>query len=129
MPDHLHLVTDGTLRPSETARSVNGILSRRVIGYLRDHGFPTSLAKLRTAEKERGHRCSLVDHHPNVLLLTSEGAFMQRANYIHQNPVRAGLVERAEDYRWSSARCWSGRILEDEPLLVDVDRIQWRKPR
>jgi hypothetical protein len=35
---------------------------------------------------------------------TSEAAFMQRVNYIHQNPVRAGLVARAEDYRWSSAR-------------------------
>ncbi len=26
-------------------------------------------------------------------------------NYIHQNPVRAGLVERAEDYACSSANC------------------------
>jgi REP-associated tyrosine transposase len=129
MPDHLHLVTDGARKPSETARFVNGILSRRVIGYLKDHNFSSSLAKLRTAKKERGHRYSLVDHHPNVVLLTSEDAFMQRVYYIHQNPVRAGPVERAEDYRWSSARCWLRRTLEDEPLLVDVDQIRWRKPR
>ena len=38
---------------------------------------------------------SLVDHHSNVMLLTSESVFMQRVNYIHQNPVRAGLVARA----------------------------------
>lgn len=25
--------------------------------------------------------------------------------YVERNPVRAGLVERAEDYEWSSARC------------------------
>ena len=55
--------------------------------------------------------------------------FMQRVNYIHQNPVRGGLVVRAEDYRWSSARCWSGRVLEDEPLLMDLDKIIWRKAR
>jgi hypothetical protein len=54
---------------------------------------------------------------------------MQRVNYIHQNPVRAGLVERAEDYLWSSIRCWNRCPREDEPLLMDLDKIVWRKPR
>jgi len=52
---------------------------------------------------------------------------MQKVNYIHQNPVRAGLVERAEDYRWSSVRIWKRCSLEDEPLIVDIDRIAWRQ--
>jgi len=50
---------------------------------------------------------------------------MQRVNYTHQNPVRAGLVENAEDYRYSSVRLWNKRPLEDEPLLVDIDKIRW----
>jgi putative transposase len=54
---------------------------------------------------------------------------MQKVNYIHLNPVRAGLVERAEDYRWSSARCWLRRTAEDEPLRMDLEKIDWRKPR
>lgn len=29
--------------------------------------------------------------------------FDQKANYIHLNPVRAGFVEKEEDYSWSSA--------------------------
>lgn len=29
--------------------------------------------------------------------------FKQKLNYIHQNPVRAGIVDREEDYRYSSA--------------------------
>jgi putative transposase len=28
----------------------------------------------------------------------------EKLTYIHQNPVRAGLVDRAADWRWSSAR-------------------------
>jgi len=28
----------------------------------------------------------------------------EKLNYIHLNPVRAGLVDRAADWRWSSAR-------------------------
>jgi hypothetical protein len=61
------------------------------------------------------------------LPIFSEDMLMQKVNYIHQNPVRAGLVERAEDYRWSSARIWKRCALEDEPLLVDIDRINWRR--
>ena len=57
----------------------------------------------------------------------SEAVFMQKVNYIHQNPVRAGLVARAIDYRWSSARIWQRCPSEDEPVQVDIDRIQWRR--
>jgi REP element-mobilizing transposase RayT len=36
MPDHLHLITDGALEPSDTLRFVNGISSHRVISYLKE---------------------------------------------------------------------------------------------
>jgi REP element-mobilizing transposase RayT len=129
MPDHIHAITDGARKPSDTLRFVNGILSHRVIEFLKANGHEASLAKLRTQEKDRAYRYSLVDHHSNVMLLTSESFFMQRVNYIHQNPVRAGLVARAEDYHWSSVRCWWGGALHDEPLLMDLAQISWRKPR
>jgi hypothetical protein len=51
---------------------------------------------------------------------------MQKVHYIHQNPVRAGLVENAEDYRFSSARLWKGSPLDDEPFLTDHKQIKWR---
>ncbi len=63
----------------------------------------------------------------NVLPIFSEGKFKEKVNYIHQNPVRAGLVESATDYRWSSARIWQGCQSDDEPLLVDNELIQWRR--
>ncbi len=72
---------------------------------------------------------SLWDGHSHSLPLFSESFFVQRVNYIHQNPVRAGLVERAEDYLWSSIRCWKRWPRDDEPLLPDLDKIAWRKPR
>jgi hypothetical protein len=33
-------------------------------------------------------------------LLRSDESLRQKAEYICQNPVRAGLVEREEDYPW-----------------------------
>ncbi|MDD3080288.1 MAG: transposase [Paludibacter sp.] len=34
--------------------------------------------------------------------------FEQKLNYIHQNPVKAEIVDRAEDYRYSSAIDYAG---------------------
>jgi putative transposase len=34
----------------------------------------------------------------------SESHLWAAARYVERNPVRAGIVQRAEDYRWSSAR-------------------------
>ena len=88
-----------------------------------------SLEKLRGAPKGRGDEYSLVDHHSNALPVFSEAFFMQKVNYIHLNPVRAGLVAQAEDYRWSSARYWLRRVVEDEPLRMDLEKIVWWRPR
>lgn len=129
MPDHLHILTDGTRKPSDVLRFIKGITSHRVIGFLKEHEYASSLEKLRHERLSRQHKYSLWQHHSNVMLLTSEGAFMQRVHYTHQNPVRAGLVERPEDYHWSSVRCWNNKMAEDEPLLMDIDKIKWRSSK
>ena len=127
MLDHLHWITDSTQKPSEILRFVDGILRHRIIEYLKGNKCQASLDKLKGAEKARGYKYSLWDHHPNALWLTSESILMQKVNYIHQNPVRAGWVERAENYLWSSVRYWTGNIREDEPVQVDIELISWRK--
>jgi REP element-mobilizing transposase RayT len=53
-------------------------------------------------------------------------AYVIMPNHVH-NPVRAGIVDRPIDYLWSSARLWRRMPREDEPLLVDLDRIEWRR--
>jgi|SRR5215831_1368988 len=126
MPDHLHAVTDGEQKAAVVLRFINGIISRRVIDYLKCEGHLGSLAKLRRQCSARRHEYSLWDHHPNVRLLTSESMLMQRVHYTHQNPVRVGLVVRAEDYLYSSVRIWNRNTLEGEPLMVDIGQMKWR---
>lgn len=41
-------------------------------------------------------------NHPEIIY--NRDFFMQKLNYIHENPVRAGIVDKAEDYLYSSAR-------------------------
>ena len=94
MPEHLHVLADGTLQASETLPYSNGILSRRGIGSLKQGGFTTSLEKLRGAPKRRRHEYSLLDHHSNALPVFSERFFMQKVNYIHLNPVREAPLRK-----------------------------------
>ena len=126
MPDHYHLLLGSSRDPSEVLRFVNGISSRRVIDFLKQQNFHESLSKLSREQVTRRHTYSLWDHHPNLKRVTDEGVFMQKVHYIHNNPVRAGLVERAEDYLWSSVRCWNRCPREDEPLLMDIMEIRWK---
>ena len=87
----------------------------------------SSLEKLRQQTKKREYKYSLWEHHPNAFSINNEKTFMQKVNYIHQNPVRANLVEKAEDYLYSSVRIWHRKRLENEPLEMDVDKIEWRE--
>jgi putative transposase len=129
MIDHIHAITDGARKASDTLRFIKGIISHRLIEHLKERGHQSSLEKLKHQERERQYKYSLWEQESNVLLLTSETFFMQKINYIHLNPVRAGLVERATDYRWSSARLWARCAREDEPLIVDMDKMIWRTPK
>lgn len=48
--------------------------------------------------------------HPNFM--------NQKLNYIHNNPIKAGIVNRMEDYRYSSAGNYMG--LDNLPIYVDL---------
>ncbi len=45
-------------------------------------------------------------NHP--ILLESQDFLLQRLHYLHDNPIRQGIVENPEDYLYSSARDYSG---------------------
>ena len=127
MLDHAHLLTS---RPSMTAdvlRVLKGLTARRVIDYLKLNNYEKSLSKLQHQERDRKHKYSLWQIEKNVLPVFSEGMFLEKVNYIHLNPVRAGFVNEAADYRWSSARIWQRRALQNEPLLVDKELIHWSR--
>ncbi len=107
MPDHFHVITDSEKKASVIQRFINGITSRRVIGFC-EKGWPYFFARKAASRRVpprpplfalgSSSKCSAADERGDV---------MQRVHYTHQNPVRLGLVERAEDYRFSSVRIWN----------------------
>ena len=75
------------------------------MAYNRRHGTDGALF--------RGRYHSLVVDSDNYLLTASQ--------YIHLNPVRAGLASSADDYAWSSFRAFIG--LAPTPPWLDVDTV------
>jgi hypothetical protein len=89
----------------------------RAIRHLRRYA-PAFLEKLTVVHKSRiYHRFWQAGsgHDEN---LDDPQAIHNIIDYIHQNPKRRGLVARAEDWIWSSARDWAGL----PSPLIQVDR-------
>jgi putative transposase len=45
----------------------------------------------------------------------------EKIDYSHNNPVERGLVQRAEDWPWSSARAWADGT--DVPIRIDRETL------
>ena len=63
---------------------------------------------------------------PRFLQDLKEPVARHAIDYFHANPVRRGLVEKAEDWEWSSARWYLGRrpvkIERDDSVMVELAR-------
>jgi len=59
-----------------------------------------------------------------------ERHLMAALRYVLRNPVRAGMVERAWEYRWSSA-AFQVRLRQADPLVEDMEpfglELDWRE--
>jgi REP-associated tyrosine transposase len=119
MPEHVHLL----IYPRDATYSTAAILSatkrpvgERAIAYLVDHKS-SFLEHLTVRTRSRTYRRFWqagpgYDHN-----VDDPQAAHGIIEYIHENPCRRGLVERATEWYWSSARDWHG--IEDVPLRVD----------
>ena len=59
------------------------------------------------------------EFHPKVI--RSEQVFLQKADYVHLNPVRKGLCVDPTHWYYSSAAAYADR--PDVP--IDIDRLDW----
>jgi len=64
--------------------------------------------------------------HENHAIEVYGNSFVQtKVEYIHDNPVRAGIVNKAEDYKYSSAANYADRegLLEIIPVSLNWKTI------
>ena len=63
---------------------------------------PIFLEEFRVDAKDREYQ--FWERNPLSIELRTHKVFLQKLNYVHWNPVRAGLCQWPEEYRYSSAR-------------------------
>ena len=127
MPEHVHLLIwppIARITPHSTRGRTSGILAdikrpvaRKAVDFLQEHD-PEFLERLTVHNRNRTYRRfwqpgSGYDENVNDV-----DALHEIIEYIHENPVRRGLVTRAEDWPWSSARDWLG-LPHALPFRVD----------
>ena len=58
--------------------------------------------------------------------LRSVKEYHEKVAYLHLNPVRAGLVQRAEDWPWSSVHDYTGRVkaAASANRMLAIDRVR-----
>jgi hypothetical protein len=63
------------------------------------------------------------------MLVENDACLLQLSCYVHRNPLRAGLVQRLVDFRWSSYRVYAHRQKPVGWLATGLILNVWRSRR
>jgi len=119
MPEHVHLVVwprEAEYLISKILKATKQSVGRRAADWLRRES-PAGLARLATGQKSNPYRF-WQDGGGYDRNIREPKALRGAIDYIHNNPVRRGLVERPGDWPWSSYREWTS----DEAGLIPIDK-------
>jgi putative transposase len=123
MPDHAHMVIWPTLpktRMKDVLHSIKGFVGRRAMHYLRLRA-PIFMEKLTLVVAGKVEYHFWQDGPGHDRNLEDAPAIHESIRYTHENPLKAGLVARVEDWEYSSARAWAG---DANPILrIDFDSV------
>src|ERR1044072_360443 len=114
MPDHFHLIVnpiDGEIQGF--AAALKSLTAKKIVQITGVHQF-----RLKVPDKDGSIHQVWQESFKDVQLW-SLWMIWQKINYIHNNPIKAGLVTSAKDYQWSSFRAFYSN--SNEPLPVDHD--------
>ena len=102
MSNHIHLIWQPIFdtTPSSIQASFMKHTAKQLKGSLmKNEG---TLAEFKVHKNDRNYQ--LWKRDPLGIELTTASLFNQKLQYIHNNPVNAGLCEKPEDYYYSSAK-------------------------
>ena len=116
VPDNIHLIlnpADGRIR--ELMASLKSLSAKNVVKACPSFDF-------RRTEPDRDGTINQVWQESfKALPLWSDWMIWQNINYVHSNPVKAGLSKSADSYSWSSFRSF----YQGEPTRIGIDREWW----
>ena len=124
MSNHVHLIVsvDAGFTISGFVRDCKKFTSNNITDAIENSGVESRREwmlhqfKYYASLHSRNETYQLWEHDSHPIELITRAFTQQKIDYIHDNPVAAGLVYRAEDYIYSSASNYAGL-----DQIIDVD--------
>ncbi len=121
MPDHVHLIIwpQGSATISDIMRDFKTFTSKRIIRQANVEKRVDWIRAFEQAGEQTGRSDNKVwqDDFWDKIVFT-QVFLRQKLNYIHRNPVRAGLIDDVAEYPYSSYRNYE----YEEEWLIKIDR-------
>lgn len=120
MPEHVHLLIfpkKDEYSISDILKSIKQPVARKTIKFLSKY-YPGILKKMETGLKHHPYRF-WKDGGGYDRNIRDQVELTRFLNYVHDNPVRKGLVTHPEAWYWSSAADWMSDL--EGPISVDKE--------
>lgn len=123
MPNHVHLLFRSTENnPSGLLRDFKGFTSRKLLRAVIDNPKESRKEYLLKLFEDAGRKNSNVTKYQlwqqnnQPIEVYSDWVIEQKVNYIHNNPVKGGFVTKPVEWKYSSARNYSG-----DQTVLEID--------
>jgi len=129
MSNHIHLIAnspEGHL--SETLRDFKKFTAKTIIGSIKEDNesrrdWILNRFEFNAQQHSRNENYQLWTHENHAVILYSNDFIQEKLEYLHNNPVRARIVEKSEDYLYSSARNYA---YLDGMLDITFIEMKWK---
>jgi len=124
MSNHIHLLMrSDTDKLGETIKEIKSFTAKKILEAVNLESesrreWILNLFEFSAKQHKRNEKYQVWTHENHAEIVYGNQFIDSKINYIHENPVRAGIVEKAEDYLYSSARNYAGLDGMLEVLII-----------
>jgi REP element-mobilizing transposase RayT len=113
MSNHVHCILSSENNLSDTIRDFKKHTSKSILKEIENQNESRSewlkmIFKYHAKYNKRNKNFQFWTQENHAVELSNNEMIDSRVNYIHQNPVKAGIVQNEYDYLYSSARNFAG---------------------
>jgi REP element-mobilizing transposase RayT len=131
MSNHIHLLVRSDVgKLSDTIREFKSYTAKQILLAIETEpesrrDWMMNIFEFAAKQHKRNEKYQVWTHENHAELIYSNAFIEQKINYIHDNPVRAGIVENPEDYIYSSANGMAGKtcILNIVQMIMPLEKI------
>jgi len=114
MSNHVHLLIRSELgKLSDTIKEMKSFTAKKILETVNAESesrreWMLNLFEFSAKQHKRNEKYQVWTHENHAEIVYGNKFMDSKINYIHENPVRVGIVEKVEDYLYSSARNYAG---------------------